>query len=60
MKKLFCLLTVFSLALIPMVGCGDTKEKDKKEKTEVKEKAEVKDKTEVKDKVEVKDTAEKK
>ncbi len=30
MKKLFCLLTVFSLALIPVVGCGDkAKEKEK-------------------------------
>ncbi|MEX2188749.1 MAG: hypothetical protein WD875_18210 [Pirellulales bacterium] len=31
MKKLFCLLTVFSLCLAPIVGCGgDAKDKDKK------------------------------
>lgn len=29
MKKLFCLLTVFSLCLAPVVGCGGDKEKDK-------------------------------
>jgi hypothetical protein len=29
MKKLFCLLMVFSLGLLPVVGCGGEKEKDK-------------------------------
>ena len=61
MKKLFCLLTVLSLGIAPVVGCGgDTKEK--KEKTEVKEAAKVKETAEVKkEAAEVtKETAEKK
>jgi hypothetical protein len=35
MKKLFCLLTVCGIFVVPFVGCGD------KAKTEVKDKAEV-------------------